>query len=55
MAYESKDIQADPKARDELVNTWKSRTTATLVIDGEVLRGFQANRQRVEQLLAGAA
>ncbi len=55
MSYESKDIQADPKARDELVNKWQSRTTATLVIDGEVIKGFQANRQRIEQLLAGAA
>jgi hypothetical protein len=55
VAYESKDIQADPKARDELMNKWQSRTTATLVIDGEVLKGFQANRPRVEQLLAGAA
>jgi len=37
------------------VRTWKSKTTGTLVIDGEVLKGFQANRQRIEQLLAGAA
>jgi hypothetical protein len=43
-----KDIQADPRARDELVNTWQSRTTATLVIAGEVIK---ANRARVEQLL----
>jgi hypothetical protein len=35
-----------------LVNTWKSRATATLVIDGEVVIGFQANRKRVEELLA---
>jgi hypothetical protein len=34
------------------VNKWKSRATATLVIDGEVIRGFQANRGRVEELLA---
>jgi hypothetical protein len=34
-----------------LVNTWKSRATATLVIDGEVIIGFQANRRRVEELL----
>ena len=47
-----KDIRADPSAYDELVNTWKSRATATLVIDGEVIIGFQANRQRVEALLA---
>jgi hypothetical protein len=50
--YEGKDIRADPSAYDELVNTWKSRATATLVIDGEVIIGFQANRQRVEALLA---
>jgi len=35
-----------------LVNQWKSRATATLVINGEVLIGFQANRTRVEGLLA---
>jgi hypothetical protein len=29
-----------------------SRETATLVIEGEVIIGFQANRQRVEELLA---
>jgi hypothetical protein len=34
------------------VNRWKSRSTATLVIDGEVIIGFQANRKRVEELLA---
>jgi hypothetical protein len=34
-----------------LVNRWKSRATATLVIDGEVVIGFQANRRRVEELL----
>jgi hypothetical protein len=50
--YEGKDIQADPNAYDELVNHWKSRATATLVIDDEVIIGFQANRKRVEELLA---
>jgi glutaredoxin len=50
--YESKDIQADPNAYDELVNKWKSRTTATLVIDGEAIIGFREHRQRVEELLA---
>jgi glutaredoxin 3 len=50
--FEGKDIQADPSAYDELVYKWKSRATATLVIDGEVIRGFQANRGRVEELLA---
>jgi len=28
---------ADAAAPDELVNKWKSRSTATLVIDGEVI------------------
>jgi hypothetical protein len=31
---------------------WKGRATATLVIDGEAIIGFQANRQRVDELLA---
>jgi hypothetical protein len=34
------------------VNRWKSHATATLVINGEVIIGFQANRKRVEELLA---
>jgi glutaredoxin 3 len=55
VTYDSRDITADAKARDELVNKWQSRTTATLVIDGEAIKGFQSNRQRVEHLLAGAA
>jgi hypothetical protein len=41
----------DPKAYDELVNKWKSRATATVVIDGEVIIGFEKNRRRVQQLL----
>ncbi len=49
--YEGKDIKADPNAYDELVKKWKSRSTATLVIDGEVIIGFEKNRKRVEQLL----
>jgi hypothetical protein len=31
---------------------WKSHATAALVINGEVIIGFQANRQRVDELLA---
>jgi hypothetical protein len=34
------------------VNKWKSRTTATLVIEGEAISGFLEHRQRVEELLA---
>lgn len=44
---------ANPAAMDELVNKWKSRSTATLVIDGEVIIGFNQNRRRVEKLLSG--
>lgn len=36
----------------ELTERYNSRVTATLVIDGEVVRGFQANRAEVERLLA---
>jgi len=35
------------------VNKWKSRATATLVIDGEVIIGFNQNRKRIEELLSG--
>lgn len=46
------DVRADEKAFRRLVEELDSRVTATLVIGGEVIRGFGANRQRVEQLLA---
>ena len=52
MSYESQGIRAEPGAYNESVNQWKSRATATLVIDGEVIIGFQAYRRRVEELLA---
>lgn len=52
IVYEAKNIQADPSAFDELVNKWNSRATTTLVIDGDVIISFQANRKRVEELLA---
>jgi len=51
VSYEAKDIRADPQALDELVNQWHSRSTATIVIDGEVIIGFRPNRQRVAELL----
>jgi hypothetical protein len=37
---------------DELINKWKSRATATLVIDGEGIIGFNQNRKRIKELLA---
>ncbi|BAS29195.1 glutaredoxin domain-containing protein [Limnochorda pilosa] len=51
VAFTEYDIRADEKARRRLVDDLGSRVTATLVIDGEVLRGFGANRQRAEELL----
>ncbi|MBI3000896.1 MAG: NrdH-redoxin [Deltaproteobacteria bacterium] len=38
--YVSKNIRADPATVDRLINKWKSRATAILVIDGEVTIGF---------------
>lgn len=46
------DIRADEKAYRRLVKELGSLVTATLVIGDEVIKGFGANRQRVEQLLA---
>jgi len=37
-------------ALNELVNKWKSRSTATLVIDGEIIIGFNQNGQPIEKL-----
>lgn len=45
-----KDITQDRQALVELVETYQSRATPTLVIGGEVIIGF--DRQRLEELLA---
>ena len=37
---------------DELVNKWHSRSTATVVIDGEAIIGFNHNRDRIDKLLS---
>jgi glutaredoxin-like YruB-family protein len=47
--YEERDVGRDPAAVQELVNTYKSRTTPTLVVDGEVIVGFDP--ERLDQLL----
>lgn len=52
IAFEPRDVQADPHAYDELVNKYNSRSVATLIIGGEVFVGMQANWERVEKLLA---
>ena len=51
VSFEVKNIHTDSKAYDELVNRWKSRAAVTLVIHGEVIIGWRANRKRVEELL----
>lgn len=47
--FEYKDITQDPEALEELVGTYDSRATPTIVISDEVVIGF--DRQRLEQLL----
>ncbi len=51
IAYEDKDVSRDPQAVRELVQTWNSRGTPTLVVDGQVVIGF--DRARIDALLAG--
>lgn len=49
IAYEIRDVGSDPAAVQELVNKYGSRTTPTLVVDGEVIVGFDP--ERLDQLL----
>lgn len=41
----------DAEAYDRLVNRYESRVTATVVIDGQVFRGFARNRDAIEKAL----
>lgn len=41
----------DAEAYDRLVNRYESRVTATVVIDGQVFRGFARNREAIEKAL----
>lgn len=47
--YTEKDISVDPQARNDLVNKLNSRATPTIVIDGEVVIGF--DRAKLQALL----
>lgn len=47
--YTEKDISVDPEARKDLVNKLNSRATPTIVIDGEVVIGF--DRAKLQALL----
>lgn len=40
IAFEERDISADPEARRAMTETYESNETPTLVIDGEALIGF---------------
>jgi hypothetical protein len=45
-------VSEDPSALEELVGTYKSRGTPTIVIGNEVIIGF--NRNRIDELIAQA-
>lgn len=45
-----KDLGADPAAISEMVETYHSQATPTIVIDGQVVIGF--HRERIDKLLA---
>ncbi|MFT4111548.1 glutaredoxin family protein [Silvibacterium sp.] len=52
VAFEYKDVQADPEAMRELLEM-NSRSTPTLVVDGEVMIGFDPDR--LETMLSAAS
>ena len=49
--FEELDVRENPQALRELVQTYRSNATPTLVIDGEVIIGFDP--ARIDALLAG--
>jgi len=51
VAYTEKDITQDREALAELVEELHSRATPTVVVDGEVVVGFDA--ARLQELLGG--
>jgi glutaredoxin len=40
LSFEERDISKDPEARREMTETYASNETPTMLIDGEVLIGF---------------
>ena len=50
VAFVERNVSEDPAAIQELVGTYNSRGTPTIVIDDEVIIGF--NRNRIDELLA---
>tara|TARA_B100000949_G_C14185105_1_gene409247 strand:+ start:720 stop:887 length:168 start_codon:yes stop_codon:yes gene_type:complete len=50
--FEYKDVQSDPNAVTELIDTYDSRQTPTLVVGEEVLIGFDPQvKTRLNELL----
>ena len=47
--FETRDITSDPQAVRDLVYKYRSRATPTVVIDDEVIIGF--DQQRIDALL----
>jgi glutaredoxin len=50
MEFTERDVSRDPQAVQDLVETYQSRSTPTLVIGEEVMIGFDP--EKLEQLLA---
>lgn len=44
--YDEKDIKKDNRARDELINKYKSYSTPTVVIGEEIVTGFDLEKLR---------
>ncbi|HDR4420127.1 TPA: glutaredoxin family protein [Bacillus cereus] len=49
VVYEEFDVKKDATARNRLLNDYDSYSTPTVVIDGEVVAGFQI--EKLQQLL----
>ncbi len=47
--YELLNIKENADARNELINEYESMSTPTIVIDGEVIIGF--DKERIDELL----
>lgn len=50
VAFVEKNIGSDSEAIREMVETYRSQATPTVVIDGQVVIGF--HRERIDKLLA---
>jgi glutaredoxin len=53
VVFEERDISKDPEARREMTETYASNETPTMLIDGEVLIGFDPSL--LDQILDAAS